>query len=392
MPTSPSDIDSTVAAILSTATAFIATFSKPPKGAGHIRIVVSGSRNTTGWHIRKESFTQKQSFTAPSGERIVSVMEALAPLFEREFKQILVQTPEADVQILRSSDLATTTVKQAPPSKLKWTEVATDRTKQKALTPEHDLDLLVALDLATADGKIKPSMADKYRQVNHLLLRWTPVGNGPVRIVDAGCGKAYLSLSLMYVLQRAGREVFVHGIDANQHVVDHCIGVARELGLVNARFTCARIGDLIANESCDLLIALHACDTATDEALALGISMKAKALLVAPCCHHEVQKQLRKESVPEYARPLLEDGITKERLGDLLTDTMRRDILRSLGYDAHLEEFIALEHTQKNILLKAEFRNTNERDRTQWADRVRSMIKEWGAAPRLMSFVSLREK
>lgn len=398
MPTSQSDIDSTLSAILSTATAFIATFSKPPKGAGHIRVVISGTRNTAGWFIRKESFTQKQSFTAPAGERIMNVMEVLAPLFEREFKQILVQTPEADVQILRSSVLATTTMKQAPPSKLKWTEVATDRTKHKALTPENDLDLLVALDLATADGKIKASMADKYRQVNHLLATVIPsiiegpkAGNSatPFRLIDAGCGKAYLSLSLMYVLQRSGREVYLHGIDANQHVVDHCVRVARELGLVNARFTCARIADLIAHEPCDVLIALHACDTATDEAIALGLNMKAAVMLVAPCCHHEVQKQLRKESVPEYARPLLEDGITKERLGDLLTDTMRRDILRSLGYDAHLEEFISLEHTQKNILLRAELVATTAANKLLWADRVRAMIKEWGAAPRLMSMVEL---
>jgi hypothetical protein len=117
--------------------------------------------------------------------------------------------------------------------------------------------------------------------------------------------------------------------------------------------------------------------------------MKAKKMLVAPCCHHEVQKQLRKESVPDYARPLLDDGITKERLGDLLTDSMRRDILRSLGYEAHLEEFISLEHTQKNILLRAEFTDTNERDRLQWADRVRAMITAWGASPRLMSMVEL---
>lgn len=389
MPASMSDIDTALTSVFSSATFFIATFSKPPKGGSHIRVVVSGARGTDGWQIRKESFTAKQAFTAPSGERIVNVLDSLQPLFTRGFRQALIQTPDADLHILRSADLAKATLKKGPASKTDWTSVAVDRVKPKALTPERDSALLIALDLATPDGKIKAAMADKYRQVNHLLTRWAPIGTHSVRIVDAGCGKAYLSLSLMYVLQRDGHEVFLHGIDANQHVVDHCTRVARDLGLVNARFTCARIGDLIANESCDLLIALHACDTATDEALALGIAMKAKAMLVAPCCHHEVQKQLRKELVPEYARPLLEDGITKERLGDLLTDTLRRDILRSLGYDAHLEEFIALEHTQKNILLRAVLHGSNSRDRVVWADRVRAMTQAWGAEPRLMSLVDL---
>ena len=117
--------------------------------------------------------------------------------------------------------------------------------------------------------------------------------------------------------------------------------------------------------------------------------MKAEMMLIAPCCHHEVQKQLHKELVPEYVRPLLDDGITKERLGDLVTDTMRRDILRALGYEAHLEEFISLEHTQKNILIRAELTNSNEQDRLQWADRVRASILAWGAQPRLMSMVEL---
>ena len=126
-----------------------------------------------------------------------------------------------------------------------------------------------------------------------------------------------------------------------------------------------------------MLIALHACNTATDDALELGLRLHAEVMLVAPCCHHEVQQQLQKERVPEWARPLLDDGITKERLGDLLTDTMRRDILRWKGYDAHLEEFISLEHTQKNILLKA-VKLQQPQQSERWHQSVTSMIDAWG--------------
>ena len=382
-----------IAPFLSSASAFVATFSKPPKGSEVQKVVVSGVNSAEGWNIRIERFTEKQAFTDPALKIVGDPSSALMPWIEKTFRQVLVQTPEADLQILRAykgGDVKTST-KHLPPSRSRWEGVAADRTKPKILTPEHDAALLVALDLATPDGKIKAAMADKFRQVNHLLKRARPTTSETTsyRIVDAGCGKAYLSLSLMYVLQREGIDVHLLGVDANQHVVDHCTMVAQKLGLTNATFTCARIGDVIPTQECDLLIALHACDTATDEAIALGLAMKAKRMLVAPCCHHEVQKQLRKESVPDYARPLLDDGITKERLGDLLTDSVRRDILRALGYDARLEEFISLEHTQKNILLRADVVDTNERDRHQWADRVRIMIDAWGAAPRLMSMVEL---
>lgn len=382
-----------IAPFLSSASAFVATFSKPPKGSDVQKVVVSGVNSAEGWSIRTERFTEKQAFTDPAVKIVGDPSPALTPWLERTFRQVLVQTQEADLQILRTfkAGEVKTSTKRLPPSRTRWDGVAADRTKQRSLTPENDAAFLIALDLATADGKIKASMADKFRQVNHLLAgaRLASTNNGPYRIVDAGCGKAYLSLSLMYVLQREGVDAHLHGIDTNQHVVDHCTSVAQRLALTNATFTCERIGDVVPTQECDLLIALHACDTATDEAIALGLEMKAKKMLVAPCCHHEVQKQLRKQSVPEYARPLLDDGITKERLGDLLTDSMRRDILRSLGYEAHLEEFISLEHTQKNILLRAEFTDTNERDRLQWADRVRAMITAWGASPRLMSMVEL---
>ncbi|MCX6140609.1 MAG: SAM-dependent methyltransferase, partial [Candidatus Kapabacteria bacterium] len=350
-------------------------------------VVVSGVNSAEGWTIRTERFTEKQAFTEPTTVVEGEPSVALDSWIASRFRQILLQTPEADLQILRSfkGEEVKVSTKRLPPSRMNWDTIAVDRVKSKSLTSENDAAFLIALDLATPDGKIKAAMADKFRQVNHLLARvlarpGLAKDDGTYQVVDAGCGKAYLSLSLMYVLQRDGVDVHLHGIDANQHVVDHCTAVAARLGLVNATFTCARIGDVVPTQECDLLIALHACDTATAEAIALGLAMKATMMLIAPCCHHEVQKQLRKDSVPDYARPLLDDGITKERLGDLITDSLRRDILRALGYDAHLEEFIALEHTQKNILLRAEFVDTNERDRLQWADRVRSMIAAWGAA------------
>lgn len=376
--------------------ALVATFSKPAKDSEVLKVVVSAEKSSTGWKVRTERFTKKQAFTEPTVLVDAEPIVFLDGWISEPFGQILVQTPEGDLQVLRvfRGDNVKSTVKNLAPSRKQWGALVSDRVKQKSLTVENDAEFLIALDLAGPDGRIKSAMADKFRQVNHLLSQIIPAvanNSGTLSVVDAGCGKAYLSLSLMYVLQRDGVHVRLYGIDASQHVVDHCTTVAGKLGLENARFTCATIGSVDTGEECDLLIALHACDTATDEAIALGLTMNASLMLVAPCCHHEVQKQLRLDAVPEYARPLLDDGITKERLGDLLTDTMRRDIMRALGYDAHLEEFISLEHTQKNILLRAERQSISKPEALKWAHRVREMQRVWGVAPRLLQIVSLPE-
>lgn len=379
--------------------ACIATFSKPPKGAAHERLVLSAQRGPDGWHVRVERFTKKQAFTDAAAPPVEDVNVLLESFLHEGWGQTLIQTPNEDIHILQSlkgDDLRRTT-KRKPPSRSRWDAVALDRTKLRLLQPVKDAALLHALDLATEDGRIKTAMADKFRQVNHLCAQWMPqlrtlaasLKGRPMSIVDAGCGKAYMSLALVYLLRREGIAAELHGIDTNPHVIEHCRNAASELGMDNTTFTCGTIGSLAEPASCDVVIALHACDTATDDALALALRMQAAVMIIAPCCHHYVQQQLRSPSVPDEARALLDDGITRERLGDLLTDTVRRDVLRSFGYDANLEEFIALEHTQKNVLLRAVRVNMPDRDQHRWADRVRHTCKAWGIQPRICELVTL---
>jgi hypothetical protein len=379
--------------LLSTADVFVATFSRPLKNCRWTKAVVKGERISGLWRLRIECFTERQAFTEPASEPVADLDRALAHLLNESLRQILVQTPAQDHHIFRSfkSSGVQVTVNQLPPTRSAWEQLASDRTKQRALTPEHDADFLYRMDLATEDGRIKSSMADKFRQVNHMLQRAANseqraanseqrTANSEFVVVDAGCGKAYLSLSLMYVMERMGRKVRLIGIDSNPKVIEHCRQVAQEMGFAGAEFHVGGISEVgkgLALPHCDMLIALHACNTATDDALELGLVLEADVMLVAPCCHHEVQRQMRKERVPEWARPLLDDGITKERLGDLLTDTMRRDILRWKGYDAHLEEFISLEHTQKNVLLKAEKKPIDDAT-AHWRASVEAMIEAWG--------------
>ena len=393
--------------LLSGADAFVATFSRPLKNSQWTKAVVRAEREDGRWRLRVESFTTKQSFTAPSQEPVDNLDKALSALLADSFRQILVQTPSQDVHVLRSfkHDRVEVAVKHTAASRTHWDSVTSDRVKQRLLAPSEDSRFLHLMDLASENGQILAAMADKFRQVNHLLGRVVSseqraasseqrtasseqraesseqrAESSEFVIVDAGCGKAYLSLSLMYVLERMGRKVRLVGIDSNEHVIGKCKHVAREMGFTNASFVVSDIRsaiDIMGVSSCDLLIALHACDTATDQAIELGLRLSAERMLIAPCCHHYVQKQLHKDRVPESVRPLLDDGITKERLGDLVTDTMRRDILRWKGYDAHLEEFISQEHTQKNILLSAQ-RLREQPAANYWHTVVANTVEAWG--------------
>ncbi len=380
----------------------IITYSKPVKwsvwtpnhtstfGAPTIpkRIVLEWTDNG----FATECFTERQAFRKVSEGAPFNKVER--DLWTVEYGQLLIQTPAYDLHVLRKGDRVT--IKERPASRQFWSleseasavelspSVSSDsvsrspigdRQKSRALDASADAELLKHIDLLTPEGTIRASMADKFRQLNHLLSIVDSLDvvhdlktGSVLHVVDAGCGKAYLSFALTHVLKKRGIHVHLLGIDTNPHVIEHNRTVAAALGFDKAQFEVSTIaGTYTSADSakgtealrCDVLIALHACDTATDEALALGIRTNALAMLVAPCCHHFVQKQMRgtsKEAAPEVS-PLLEDGIIRERIGDLLTDTMRRDIVRSYGYDAHLEEFIALEHTMKNILLKATKKN-----------------------------------
>ncbi len=235
---------------------------------------------------------------------------------------------------------------------------AHDRVKQQPLTSFDSVALLKAVDIADADGRIKASMRGKYDQVNEFLkVIDATIAEKPEKtfnIVDCGCGKAYLTLAVyFYLTQARGFDVRVCGIDRKADVVETARKLARNLDV--AEHVTFVEGDIATSEppfEPDLMLSLHACDTATDEALARGMEWKCRYLLCAPCCQHELHKTL-KEAGPMQA--VLRHGILRERLADLLTDAFRAQILRVLGFRVNIVEFVSAEATARNILLKCEF-------------------------------------
>jgi SAM-dependent methyltransferase len=222
-----------------------------------------------------------------------------------------------------------------------------------AASDEHDRARLHALPADHPLFKATKIGRDKERQVQHYveLLRSLPLwGRDRIRVVDAGCGKAYMSLALVAYGREVGTRVELVGLDTNPQVIETVQAIANELGYDEARFEATTIDAYESSEPIDLLVSLHACDTATDEAIAAGVRLGAEAIVVAPCCHHELAAQIARHDKDA----LLRHGLLLGRQADLVTDALRAAALEMRGYRVEVMEFISAEHTAKNVMLRAQ--------------------------------------
>jgi SAM-dependent methyltransferase len=233
-----------------------------------------------------------------------------------------------------------------------------DHVKKQPLTSFDATPLLRVLGLADQRGQIKPSMRGKYDQVNALLRAVEPLLPEQVpsqfTVVDCGCGKAYLTLALhrYLVCSKGWPNVRIVGIDKNPEVIESAREMANALGIgEEVTFQACRIDAADLPKEPDLVMSLHACDTATDDALIAAVKTKAAGILCVPCCQHELHHALEGG---DAMRAVLRHGILRERLADLLTDTFRAQVLRICGYRARIMEFVSAEATGRNILIRAE--------------------------------------
>jgi SAM-dependent methyltransferase len=243
---------------------------------------------------------------------------------------------------------------------------AHDRERQHALPADHPLFRATKIS------------RDKERQVQHYveLLRPLPVWEREtIRVVDAGCGKAYMSLALVAYGREVGTRVELVGLDTNRQVIETVRAIADGLGYDEARFEATAIEDYESEQPIDLLVSLHACDTATDEAIAAGVRLGAEAIVVAPCCHHELAAQIAGQK-----DALLRHGLLLGRQADLVTDALRAAALETLGYRVDVIEFVSTEHTAKNVMLRAERTQSATRAERASAEYV-ELRDRWGVDP-----------
>lgn len=229
-----------------------------------------------------------------------------------------------------------------------------DRKKQYLLEEGMRIPPLVDLGVLTPEGRVVKAKYDKFKQINRFVELLNDVlaknSRETLRIVDFGCGKSYLTFVVYYyVTQILRKKADIVGLDLKEDVIAHCSAVAEKYGYTGLHFRCGDIRDYLADQAPDLVITLHACDTATDYALYHAAQWGSEAILSVPCCQHELNLQVTRDALP----PLTDYGILKERLCALATDAVRAKLLESQGYEVQVLEFIDLAHSPKNLLLRA---------------------------------------
>ena len=230
-----------------------------------------------------------------------------------------------------------------------------NRVKNYILEEGVLVPFLVGLGVQTAEGKVVKAKYDKFRQINRYLefiediIPKLPTGK-TLRIIDFGCGKSYLTFAMYYYLHEVKKyPVQITGLDLKTDVIDHCNRLAQEYGYDKLTFEKGDIASYEGADKVDMVVTLHACDTATDYAIEKAVKWDAEVIMVVPCCQHEVNSQIKCEQMDG----ILEYGLIKERMSALITDALRARLLEANGYDTQILEFIDMEHTPKNLLIRA---------------------------------------
>ena len=301
-----------------------------------------------------------------------------------DFKQCQIQCEGYTASVLISSKGQITIREKTAKLSLEPSSINHNRTKEYLLPENTPVPFLKDLGVMTDDGKIIKSKYDKFKQINRFLEFIRDIlpsldKNKTISILDFGCGKSYLTFAMYYYLKEInGYNIRITGLDLKKDVIAHCNSLAEKYGYNDLHFFYGDVADYEGTDNIDMMVTLHACDTATDYALAKAVMWNAKVILSVPCCQHEFNKTISNRLLS----PVLKYGIIKERTASLLTYGIRGCILDACGYDTQILEFINMEHTPKNLLIRAVKRKgiTNtSRDFNQCLE----LIKELNVSPTL---------
>lgn len=284
---------------------------------------------------------------------IALAVEELRGLLGRDFFSATLFTTEFDLHLLFNRR-GQAHCRRSAPTKTEPARTEHNRSKQRVV--DSSANFLAALEVTTADGHVRGSMAGKFKQINRFVeilrerLATSQLASSPtISAIDIGSGKGYLTFAMYDLLDRQlARQATVVGVEMRSELVDFCNRTAKQLKFEGLSFQAGQ-ADQIPVESVDILLALHACDTATDDAIFRGIAGRAELILVAPCCQHELAPQLSERHSP--VEGIMRFGLLKQRQADLVTDAVRGLLMEVCGYRVQAIEFISTEHTAKNLLL-----------------------------------------
>lgn len=308
---------------------------------------------------------------------------ALDELLDLPFGSFHVQSATHDLLVRRTARGRVMVSRSRPSLDPAAIDLSHDRSKRRFLTPESAGSLLHALGILNARGRVRPEMQAKYRQVNEflavldpLLRRWR--SGEALEMVDCGCGNAYLTFCAHHYAREAyGLRVRTVGIDVRRDSVERSNALRDQLGWTDMEFVATAIRAYAPERPPGLTLSLHACDTATDEALALGVRSGSRAIVAAPCCQHELHERLHADAW----RAVLRHGILKQRLADVVTDAFRAAVLRLLGYRTDVVEFVEPVHTTRNLILRGV--RTTEPGAETPAREYGALRDLWGVEPHI---------
>ncbi len=298
-----------------------------------------------------------------SGEEL---LEELLHEMQGNFRQLAAESLDGSLTVLVSKKgKVTAKYKENQKNAVKMRpELYHNRVKQYILKEGIPVPFLVDLGIQTREGAIVRAKYDKFKQINRYLEFVEDVlpvlkGEGAIHIIDFGCGKSYLTFALYYYLHELQKlDVMITGLDLKTDVIHNCNCLAQSYGYDRLQFVQGDIKNFTGSDQVDMVVTLHACDTATDYAIEKAVGWGAKVIFTVPCCQHEVNGQIQNKLL----HPVLKYGLLKERLSAILTDAIRANLLEEAGYDTQVLEFIEMEHTPKNILIRAVRRQEKRED------------------------------
>ena len=332
---------------------FISAVISNPREKGDVtKIKIRPVKKKDQLLFQCEEFKNNQAF-----HRNLEVEDAVSYLEEQmqKFKQMQMETKQMKYQVLVSKKGKMTIQKKRKTGCVREVDLSHNRNKNYILEEGKTVPFLQDLGVMTQSGEIVRTKFDKFRQINRFLefiediLPQLPKDR-EITILDFGCGKSYLTFAMYYYLHELkGYDIRIIGLNLKTDVIRHCNQLAEKYGYDKLKFLEGNIADYTGADAVDMVVTLHACNTATDFALAKAVGWKAKVILSVPCCQHELNGQMENDVLA----PIFSYGLIKERMAALITDAMRAEYLKREGYDTQILEFIDMEHTPKNILIRA---------------------------------------
>jgi len=344
-------------------------------------IILKSAKN-----IQIESFKDNKAFHKNIDLNNLQELEDNLKEYIDNFKQILLQIEGSDISFIRKKENFSRKEKD---SNLIKTSNEHNKKKQYILNEGDKIDFLIELGLMSVEGKILKSSFNKFKQINKYLefiddvieeLKAKKLITNHINVLDFGCGKSYLTFALYYYLKNYRKDLTfsIVGLDLKKDVIEFCNKLAKKLNYENLEFLNGNIKDYDKSKEVDLVFSLHACNNATDYSLEKALSLNAKAILAVPCCHHEFFEKIQKNKNSEFYNTLkimADNGVVLDKFATLATDSFRSLALELCGYKTKMIEFIDMEHTPKNILIRAvKSKSSNLKEKLKEYNRLKDFL------------------